>query len=214
VFLAEAQRIQVLLTHGHGDHAALAPELASRVGARILAPPSYQPDLADSGVVASLGEGDVITTDQGQISVLGVPGHTRDHLAFHWLAADALFVGDLLLGRGNTTWIGEYPDSVADYLGSLEKVRALAPGTIYPTHGPPIRDPVSRLDRFEDHRRDRIDEVREARRIHPSATAEELAQLIYGGELPAKVAGAARKSAEAHLYYLSSHQQKGRRKGS
>jgi glyoxylase-like metal-dependent hydrolase (beta-lactamase superfamily II) len=160
-----------------------------------------------------LKEGQQIPTDEGDLVVLEVPGHTRDHLAFHWPAAEALFVGDLLLGQGNTTWIGEYPGCVADYLASLEKVRSLGSRILYPTHGPPITDPVFALDSYKSHRLERIQEVREARRAHPEASAMELAGVIYGGELPRRVARAATMSVEVMLHHLGESEDSGGRSG-
>ena len=88
-------------------------------------------------------------TDEGDLITLDVPGHTRCHLALHWMKADALFVGDLLLGRGETTWVGEYQGCVEDYLNSLRKVQDLGASVIYPGHGPPIGAPTATLERFK-----------------------------------------------------------------
>jgi hydroxyacylglutathione hydrolase len=209
--LQAAREVRILLTHGHGDHAAGAASLAVRLSAPILAPPSCGTDSSGVAVGSSVGggyegaplrEGDRIPTDEGELVVLEVPGHTRDHLAFHWPEAGAVFVGDLLLGQGNTTWIGEYPGCVADYLASLKKVRSLGPRTLYPTHGPRITDPVFTLDSFEKHRLERIEEVREASRAHPQASPGELAEIIHGGVLPPRVAKAAAMSVEVMLHHL------------
>jgi hydroxyacylglutathione hydrolase len=91
---------------------------------------------------------------------------------------------------------------VADYLESLRKVRELAPRVLYPTHGPPISNPLVALESFEGHRLARIEEVREARLTNPDASPEELARIIYGKELPDPVAKAAKKSAEAIVHFL------------
>lgn len=220
--LQAAREVRILLTHGHGDHAAGAPSLAALLSAPILAPPSYGTDsiggavgsaLSDGHAVSLLTEGDRIPTDEGELVVLEVPGHTRDHLAFHWPEAGAVFVGDLLLGQGNTTWIGEYPGCVADYLASLKKVRSLGPQTLYPTHGPPITDPVFALNSFEKHRLERLEEVREASRAHPQASPGALAEVIYGGELPLRLAKAAAMSVEVMLHHLRESEDSGGRLG-
>jgi glyoxylase-like metal-dependent hydrolase (beta-lactamase superfamily II) len=200
--LEAAREVSILLTHGHRDHSGGAAALAARVGAKVFASPFCRLASSDPGGIMSLQEGDTIATDQGELVVVEVPGHSRDHLAFHWIGSGGLFVGDLLLGRGNTTWIGEYPGCVADYLESLQKVRALSPRVLYPAHGPPITDPISALKTFESHRLERIEEVRDARRRHPEASAEELAGLIYGGVLPPRVVKAATGSVEATLHHL------------
>jgi glyoxylase-like metal-dependent hydrolase (beta-lactamase superfamily II) len=134
--------------------------------------------------------------------VLEVPGHTRDHLAFHWVRADALFVGDLLLGRGNTTWIGEYPGCVGDYLRSLERVKASSIGLLFPGHGPPITDVGRVVDRFRRHRLARLEEVGVARLQHPGSDSEQLARIIYGDDISPKLMKAARASVEAALAHL------------
>ena len=197
-----AQEVRVLLTHRHSDHAGAAPRLVERTGAPLLAPASYPIPDGFQLPVQVLKEGDRITTDQGDLVVIEVPGHTKGHLAFHWVEAQALFVGDLLLGKGNTTWVGEYVGCIQDYLHSLAKVEALGASVLYPGHGPAITSPGSMVDRFRRHRLARIEEVRAARVTHPGAGVGELAEVIYGGEIPEKLAKAAESSVEATLFHL------------
>jgi glyoxylase-like metal-dependent hydrolase (beta-lactamase superfamily II) len=199
VALESAEEARILLTHWHRDHAGAAIRLAERTGAVLMAPPSFAvPERAVQG----MREGERVPTDDGDLVVLEVPGHSRDHLAFHWVEEDAVFVGDLLLGRGSTTWIGEYPGCVRDYLDSLEKVEALGARTVYPAHGPVIIEPSVVIERFRAHRLARVEEVRAARAQHPAARPEELAAIIYGGEIPERLAKAAVASVEATLFHL------------
>ena len=184
--LEPAKEVQVLLTHRHGDHAGALPGLLETTGASL----------------KEMKEGDRVSTDEGDLVALEIPGHTRDHLGFHWVDAGALFVGDLLLGRGNTTWIGEYLGCIQDYLDSLEKIRAVGAEVIYPGHGPPIISPDRTLDRFRRHRLERLEEVRRAREENLDGSPEDLAGAIYGGEIPEKLKKAARSSVEAALYHL------------
>ena len=200
--LEPAREIRILLTHGHSDHAGAACELARRTAARLLAPASYRLPEGVDLPLEILKEGDRVPTDQGGLVALEVPGHTRDHLAFHWVEAGALFVGDLLLGKGNTTWVGEYPGSVEDYLSSLGKVEALGAAILYPGHGPPLTSPSTALERFRRHRLDRLEELRAVRLEHPDADPGELAALIYGSEIPPKLVKAALASVEAALFHL------------
>ncbi len=200
--LEPAEEIRILLTHWHRDHAGVAVRLAERTGAVLMAPQTHAFPEGSEVAVHGLSEGDRVLTDEGDLEVLEVPGHTRDHLAFRWPRGDAVFVGDLLLGRGATTWIGEYPGCVGDYLKSLLKVEGLGVGVLYPAHGPAITDPPAVIERFRAHRLDRVEEVRAARAKHPAACPEELAALIYGGEIPEKLARAAAASVEAALFHL------------
>jgi glyoxylase-like metal-dependent hydrolase (beta-lactamase superfamily II) len=200
--LESAREVRILLTHGHSDHAGAAPRLAEQTGAPLLSPASYRLPEGVDLTLEKLKEGDRIPTDEGDLVALEVPGHSRDHLAFHWAEAGALFVGDLILGKGNTTWIGEYPGCVDDYLNSLEKVEALGAAILYPSHGPPVTSPASTLELFRRHRLKRLEEVRAVRQGHPEAGPEELAATIYGSEIPPKLVKAATASVEAALFHL------------
>jgi glyoxylase-like metal-dependent hydrolase (beta-lactamase superfamily II) len=173
-----------------------------KTGATLLAPVGYSPPEGFSIPVHPVSDGDRVPTDEGDLVVMETPGHSRDHLAIHWPDADAVFVGDLLLGRGNTTWVGEYLGCVKDYLASLEKIRELNPLMLYPTHGPPIQEPPLAMNRYRRHRLERLRQVGEARAGHPHADPRALAQLIYGGEIPEKLRKAAVGSVEAALYHL------------
>lgn len=193
---AAAERVAVLVTHGHADHAGAASRVASELGAEIFGPAGVE------AVGRALGDGDAVETDEGALVAVHTPGHTREHLCFHWPRRSAVFVGDLLLGRGDTTWVAEYPGCVADYLESLERLRSLEPAVLYPAHGPPLTDPAEALDRFERHRRERIAQVRDARRAHPGVDADALVDAVYGDTVPSPMRSAARRSLEAILDHI------------
>jgi glyoxylase-like metal-dependent hydrolase (beta-lactamase superfamily II) len=155
-----------------------------------------------------LEDGEVAAvTDAGTLRALATPGHTRDHLCFVWTDRegggwDALFCGDLLLGTGHTTWIGEYPGCVADYLDSLDRVAALDLAEILPAHGPTIDAPAEAIARFRRHREERIEEVRAIRSRRPGASVDEVFFEVYGDELPDRLASAARASIVALLHHV------------
>lgn len=194
VALEHADRVSVLVTHWHEDHAGLATRLARELGGLpVLGPGGKGP--------TSLVDGTAISTDQGPVVAVSTPGHSREHLVFHWPSGHAVFAGDLILGSGDTTWVGEYPGCVADYLESLDRLGALEPDIIYPAHGPPVMAVRSTIDRFRAHRLSRIAQVREALGRTPTAGIEELAEEIYG-EVPPELAGAARRSVEVVVHHL------------
>ncbi len=195
-WVGDADAVRVVVTHGHADHAGCARSVAHALGARLLGPATVD------GVTVPLADGDEIVTDAGTLVAVHTPGHTADHLSFHWRERDALFVGDLMLGEGDTTWVGEYPGCVADYLASLRRVRSLAPVVLYPAHGPPVEDVRAALDRYERHRLDRIAQVEAALVERPDATAEELVLAVYGDRLPSEVHGAAAMSLQALLDHV------------
>lgn len=199
VEVADAKTVRLLLTHGHADHAGAARALADRIGAEVLGPP--MPGTVDR----VLADGDVTETDAGRLVAIHTPGHTADHLCFHWPEARALFAGDLLLGRGDTTWVAEYPGCVADYFASLDRLRTLDLRVIYPAHGPPIEDPAEAIDRYERHRRERVRQVEEALATMPEADLERLMELVYGDEVPHGLARAALRSLGALVEYVQEH---------
>lgn len=194
--LAGAVEIRILLTHGHGDHAGAASSLAKALNAPVHGPPS--------GGFLPLAEGDEIATDEGHLAVISTPGHTRDHLAYFWPKANALFAGDLILGRGATTWVGEYPGCVADYLETLDRIEALDPEVIYPAHGPPVRAPRRTLAAFRAHRMERLRRVAEIRREMPEIPVREVVRAVYGEDLPPRLMKAAQSSIEVMIHHLES----------
>jgi len=194
--LGEARQVTLLLTHRHSDHAGAAPALCEILQAPILG--------TGPGATRPLEEGEVIATDEGDLVAIPTPGHSAGHVAFHWLEAKALFAGDLVLGEGSTTWVGEYPGAVRDYLGALDRIGELGLQVIYPAHGPRLRDPAHTISEYRQHRLDRIREVATARDAHPESTAGELAELVYGSKIPKKLHDAARRSVEVILTHLDS----------
>lgn len=194
--VSEAEHVWVLVTHGHADHAGAAEEVAQALGAEIRG--------RGVGSARPMATRDAVETDQGRLVGVDTPGHTREHVTFHWPEADAAFPGDLILGQGDTTWVGEYEGCVADYLNSLQILRTLRCRVLYPTHGPPVEDPEQTLDTFEAHRRDRIRQVREILAMRPEATTNEVVMEVYGrGFADGRVARAATHSVEAIRDFLA-----------
>ncbi|MBI4538578.1 MAG: MBL fold metallo-hydrolase [Gemmatimonadetes bacterium] len=195
--LGDADAVTILLTHGHRDHAAAAPALAAKTNAPVLG----RAAVADRALRA----GERIETDGGALVAVETPGHSPDHLAFHWPAGAAVFAGDLVLGIGDTTYVGAPEGDVAAYLRSLAVVEALRVRRIYPGHGPPVEDVSAALARFAAHRMARVQQVREALGGMPGASPAELARAIYPGELPEPLRTAAERSMLAILEYLRVH---------
>jgi glyoxylase-like metal-dependent hydrolase (beta-lactamase superfamily II) len=158
----------VLLTHHHLDHAESARAFGERVGCGVRAlDTAYR--LGDEGLV----EGDVVAVGDLEVHVVATPGHTSDSLSFVVPGERTVLTGDTVLGRGTT--VVAHPDGeLGAYLGSLERLRALAEAhdieAIWPGHGPVIDQALPVLDHYLRHRRVRLEQVREAlRALHAAA---------------------------------------------
>jgi glyoxylase-like metal-dependent hydrolase (beta-lactamase superfamily II) len=170
------QRVsRILLTHGHSDHSAGARRLAELTGAPVLAVDPAQ-RLGPEGI----GPGDVVTAAGCEIRVIATPGHTADSVSLLLPADRAVLTGDTVLGRG-TTMISR-DGNLGDYLGSLDRLRALADSAaltaLLPGHGPLLADPTAALDFYIAHRAERLAEV-EAAIAAGDRTAADIVKRVY-----------------------------------
>lgn len=187
----------IVLTHGHPDHAEGAGRLRELTGAPIVAraaelcveAPPLRPDQAHE--VASVEWVTVLT-----------PGHSSDSVCLFLRDDAALLTGDTVLGRGTT--VVAHPDGrLGDYLESLQRLRDLADQGIdmlLPGHGPVLNAPIDVIDYYLRHRRERLDQVRDA--IAAGAVdAMDVVRRVYDDVDPV-LWPAAEKSVRAQLEYL------------
>jgi glyoxylase-like metal-dependent hydrolase (beta-lactamase superfamily II) len=188
--VGDANSATILLTHDHPDHSTGAPDLGRRLGARVCS-------LADG----TLQDGSRVATDEGDLVAVATPGHCADHAAFYWPAAAAVFCGDLMMGGLDTAVVAAPEGSVAAYLTSLERLRALAPVVIYPAHGPAFTDPDRAISSYIGHRLERERQVLAA--IAGGATSVDMiADAIYGSALDPRLRGFAVSAVHAYLLHL------------
>lgn len=172
----------VVITHGHPDHDGAADALASRAGGLAVVRPSG---------------GDHV----GPFEAIATPGHAADHVALVW--GRVCFTGDTVLGTGSV-FVGAGGGSVADYLDSLRRLRALELDVLCPGHGPFVWDPRERIDLYLQHRLEREQHVLDA--IESGArTRDEILALAWGDtdlNVHPVLRWAALQSLEAHLVKL------------
>ena len=108
----------IVLTHHHPDHVAGAAALAQQFGIPCHAPH----DERITAATARVAHGDQVRVDALDLTldVIGVPGHTLSHVAFH--GAGHLFCGDTLFSLGCGRMFEGQP---AQFLASLERLAAL-----------------------------------------------------------------------------------------
>ncbi|HEX5726530.1 MAG TPA: MBL fold metallo-hydrolase, partial [Longimicrobiaceae bacterium] len=202
--LGGVRPVAILLTHAHPDHAAAAPALAERTGAPLR---MGRGSLAQVPGARALADGEGVDTDAGLLIALVTPGHAPEHLCFLWTGGDAppggaLFAGDHFMGGSDTTLVSPPEGDLAAYLRSLDRVAAVAPGIVYPAHGPPLTDPAAAVERYRAHRYARIGQVMEALRGRGPSPAGALVDAVYGPGLPPALRPAAAGSVAAVLDYL------------
>jgi glyoxylase-like metal-dependent hydrolase (beta-lactamase superfamily II) len=123
----------VVLTHSHIDHSEGADRLAQLAG----------------GVPVVLPrDGDAV----GPLRAIATPGHAPDHVCL--LLGATCFAGDLVMGTGSV-FVGGEEGSMAAYLESLHRLRALDLDVLCPGHGPYVWDPAAKLDEYVAHRIER-----------------------------------------------------------
>ena len=208
--LAGASLAQVLVTHAHVDHASGAVVIAQRFpGVRFFKMPWAERDRRWPVPWQSIADGDVVQAGDARLRAVHTPGHAPDHLCFWHEESRTMFAGDLAV-KGTTVYIPpNLRGDLADYLASLERVRALRPARLLPAHGPVIDDPDALLNSYLQHRREREEQILSALRGGP-ATPEALVPLIYRG-LRENLTLVARETVLAHLLKLEREGRAGRR---
>jgi len=201
------QRVTAIwLTHHHRDHVGAVPELRRRLGLRVGAHRATAERLAAGRVPIPvdrlLEDGERIVLG-GQppfpVRVVHTPGHAPGHLCFLDEDGRSLVAGDMVSSL--STIVVDPPEGdMDDYLASLARLIALRPRTLFPAHGPPVRDAVAKLQEFLDHRLWREGRILEAWG-KGLRTPSELRPLVYD-DVPEQAYPLAERQIEAHLLRL------------
>ena len=176
------------------------------LGVPVLAHPATAARLQERGlkVDGELQDDDRVTLPGAPpmgVRVLHTPGHARGHLCFLLEQGGVLVAGDMVAGMG-TIVIDPPEGDMSDYLRSLERLRDLAPTTIFPAHGPPIKNTVARLVELIDHRLWREQRILEAW-LSGRQKPDEILEVAYD-EIPEIVRPLAERQVLAHLERLRS----------
>ena len=159
-----ASVVAILCTHTHRDHSPAAASLAERTGAPIV---GCAPLILDTGGPRAdapfdstyapdkvLADGDRVSGPGWTLTAVATPGHTSNHLCFALEGTGALFTGDHVMGW-STTVVAPPDGDMADYMASLDKLRARGDRVYYPAHGPAVNNPRQLVRGMIGHRRQR-----------------------------------------------------------
>ena len=209
----EGERVTAIaITHHHADHSPLAGPLKAATGAPIYGCAVAGHEEQDTGEVkmeaghdhafrpdVSLCGGGEIKGPGWTMQAIPTPGHTSNHLCYALKEENALFSGDHIMGW-STTVITPPDGDMTDYLESLATIQALNFTTLWPTHGPPIRQVTPFIDAYIAHRQERIDQILLALSQGPT-TIRDLVPRLYA-DVDARLHPAAARSMLAAILHL------------
>ncbi|MBL8731576.1 MAG: MBL fold metallo-hydrolase [Planctomycetes bacterium] len=175
----------ILVTHHHQDHVGGVVALSQARNLPVRGHPLTLARLApgfragaalDDGMRVPLGRS---PDGQANWELLAVhtPGHDRGHLCFRESRYGAMLVGDML-STISTIIIDPPEGHLATYLQSLEKLATHPMTTLYPAHGPAMRDGQRLVRQYIRHRRQRETSLQQAL-AQGGGTIDELLPKVY-----------------------------------
>ena len=145
--------VAVVFTHSHGDHLADMSLLKEAFDV-----PIWGSEYTARSVPCQriLVDGELLPLGRQTWTVLITPGHHPGHVC---LFSDAgLVAGDMVAGIG-TILIPPNTGDMNEYIGQLQRLKALKPHLVFPSHGPVVAIPDQLLDHYITHRTARHERV-------------------------------------------------------
>jgi glyoxylase-like metal-dependent hydrolase (beta-lactamase superfamily II) len=205
--IAGRKLVAIMCTHTHRDHSPAARPLAERTGAPIIgcaplaletvgprADASFDGDYAPDRVLA---DGEQVEVDGKPVTAVATPGHTSNHLCFAY--GDALLTGDHVMGWSTTVVVPPDGD-MAEYMRSLDKLRARDDRVYYPAHGERVTNPQQYVRHLMGHRMQREKQILKLVGEQPRPIPDIVANAYPG--LDPRLVTAAGGSVLAHLVDL------------
>ncbi|TAV47409.1 MBL fold metallo-hydrolase [Rhizobium leguminosarum] len=204
----------IFVSHTHRDHSPLARRLQAATRAVTVGQGPHRParplrdgevnPFAESSDLSfvpdiTLSDGQTLSGDGWALTAVLTPGHTANHAAFALEGRDILFSGDHVMAW-STSIVAPPDGSMADYMGSLERLMERQDRLLLPGHGGPVTEPAGFLRALKAHRLRREQAVLERVRAGDTQIAE-MVKVIYRDTDPT-LHGAAALSVLAHIENL------------
>ncbi|MEJ2084530.1 MAG: MBL fold metallo-hydrolase [Acidobacteriota bacterium] len=194
----------IWLTHHHPDHIGGVQVLRRTLGVPVFAHRATVERLRAVGleIDRELQDNQVVELEGDPpfpVRVLHTPGHASGHLCFLDERFGSLIAGDLVAGIG-TIVIDPPEGNMSEYLRSLRRVLDLGPTTLFPAHGPAIKNATGKLTEYLEHRQQRENRVLEVWRSGRRSPGEMVGDIY--DEIPDAAVPLAERQILAHLDHL------------
>jgi len=122
-------------------------------------------------------DGEILSYGGYDLRCILTPGHTPGHICLYEENKRWLFCGDHVLFHisPNICRWTDVPDSLGDYLESLQKVRSLSVDLLLPAHREETGELAARVDELTAHHLRRIEDAWQTVREEPGLTGYEIA---------------------------------------
>lgn len=138
--VGEREVLAVIVTHGHADHVASAPEVAALDEAPIALHPKDRPHWRDTHPdeqpEIEMEDGGMFEVADVRLEILATPGHSPGSVCLYCDELGVVFSGDTLLKGKPGPHGGEYPDFARQVTSIGESLLTLPIDTrVLPGHG-------------------------------------------------------------------------------
>ncbi len=196
----------IFATHTHGDHSPGAAVLREQTGAELIGLAAPRAGYQDDSFVPDrlYVDGERIDCGEFVVRLVHTPGHVSNHFCYLLEQEGMLFTGDHIL-QGSTSVILPPDGDMADYLLSLEALRALPLASLAPGHGAVMDDPEQVIDTLVRHRMRREQKVVTALASLGAVDIDTLVLSVYD-DVAEHLLPWAKKTLLAHLIKLQGEQ--------
>lgn len=156
--------------------------------------------------------GEELQVGEYTFEIMDFKGHTPGITGLYEKKHKLLFCGDHILGKitPNITYWGEnFPDSLGEYLKSLDRCYDLDVDHLFSSHRHLVDDHRERIRELRNHHKERINEARETLRKTGEATVRDVTKAMHWDirakswdDFPKSQKWFAAGEAHAHLEYL------------